>query len=197
MCLLVCTCVCGNDLASAYVLPSLQVISRHLSSCLYANTLFRHVCIAKMIETLAREWKDESGIIELVKNDQNTLKKKVKAFLKNLFKPVDSNESDSEGRFDSQQVLLKLADLSECIESIGHRKVCKPFILCILDLFIGHSRIREFLLEKRDGFVRRKLVELFCLLCSSQLDAAKEQENLIDLILGAYDATFSVEGMLH
>ncbi len=150
-------------------------------------------------------WGDDKAIIKLAKNDQAALEKKVKKFLKNLFKTSTTTTDETEDAADeehnenysSEEVLAKLTDFYECIEKIGKKKDCKAFIAFTLELFLGHSRVRQLLLEAREKNrpVRRKLILLFCLLCNSQLDVCKDQDSLIDLILGTYDASFSIEGM--
>ena len=146
-----------------------------------------------------KSWTDESAILHLAKNDHSALEKKVKKFLKNLFKT--SNQGDATEKIDESELVAKLSTFCECISKVGKKKDCKHFVAFTLDLFIGHSKIRESLLEKRDQnkLARRKLIELFCLLCTSQLEICKDRNNLVDLILGTYDATFSVEGkcLLH
>lgn len=139
-------------------------------------------------------WADEAAVRQLAKNDQATLEKKVKQFLKSLFKATTTEEESPEAYKD--EIVAKIDDFSGCVEKIGKKKDCRQFIAYTLELFMGHSKIRELFLENREQnrVIRRKLVKLFCLLCTSQLDDCKNQENLVDLILGTYDVTFSIEG---
>ena len=141
------------------------------------------------------DWQDED-ILHLAATDQNALEKKVKHFLKTLLHSKSANEESPDQVVDHGEFLEKLTEFNDCIRAVCKRKKCRAFISFTLDLFIGHSKIREILLEKRDRFtIRPKLVELFCLLCSGQIDLCKDRENLVDLVLGAYDATLSIEGM--
>lgn len=137
------------------------------------------------------DWSDHQNILQLLVNDFSALEKKVKIFLKKVLKVnyADQNEL--------QIVISNLKNFQDCIENIGSKPECSDFIIFILDLVVGHSRIREIFLENPNPReLRIVLIELFCLLCSCQIELAKDRENLIDFVLGTYNATLSYHDQL-
>lgn len=131
-------------------------------------------------------------LVELIKTDPFQVNKKVKKFLKNLFKTEDEDFTGNE------QVYNTVEQFYQLVEKLSARKACRESLHNIFDLIIGHSVIREIFLKQdyRGSAIRTLFIRLFCLISEKCLDHCRECDNFVDFLLGSYDATLSFEGRL-
>lgn len=126
---------------------------------------------------------NENEFYNLVLTNPTSANRALMTFMKGIFK------------LETIQINENLDKLYNFIEKISCEKKAQDFTCHCLDLFMGHSKIRESLLMRTNLEYREALLKLFCLLCEIQIEIVQFKDNIVDFILSAYDASLTVEGM--